>query len=88
MSKIIDSKRDNFNSKLSFELLTKYLPKFDIFCDSILVNQIISQEDSDIDEGADKDEDKNSHLVIVNSFDMFSLYFDIFMTRGEKKILN
>jgi hypothetical protein len=39
LKKII--KNENFNSKLNLELLTKHLPKFDTFCDSNLVKQIL-----------------------------------------------
>ena len=39
LKKII--KNENFNSKLNLEMLTKHLPKFDTFCDSNLVKQIL-----------------------------------------------
>lgn len=80
LSKILQSKSENFNSKLNLELLTKYLPKFDIFCDSIVVNQILSEQS----DTAEEDVNSNSNMVIASSFDIFSLYFDVFMTRADK----
>jgi len=59
----------NLNENLNLELLTKYLPKFDTFCDSNVVKQL-----------TDNDLDLNSSIAIVNSFEVFNLYFDIFMT--------
>ena len=73
LSKILDSRQDNFNSKLNLELLTKHLPKFDVFCDSIL-EQILKEENK---------EGSNTKSVIISSFDIFSLYFDIFMTKAQ-----
>lgn len=55
-------------------MLTKHLPKFDVFCDSIL-EQILKEENKD---------DSNTKSVIISSFDIFSLYFDIFMTKSQQ----
>lgn len=54
--------------------MTKHLPKFDVFCDSIL-EQILKEENKD---------DSNTKSVIISSFDIFSLYFDIFMTKSQQ----
>jgi len=72
LAKVFQSSRDNFSSKLNLELLTKHLPKFDIFCDSDLINEILSD---------DAEGTNTSNQAIINSFDVFSLYFDVFMTR-------
>jgi hypothetical protein len=47
LAKIL-SANENFNSMLNLELLTKHLPKFDAFCDSILVNQLLNNADNQV----------------------------------------
>lgn len=66
----------NLNENLNLELLTKYLPKFDTFCDSNVVKQL-----------TDNDLDLNASIAIVNSFEVFNLYFDIFMTSNSEDLV-
>jgi len=67
---------ENFFFKLNLELLTKYLPKFSILFDSKTF-EMASTLDSNSNE---------SYLALIRSFEIFSLYFDIFITKNSQSI--
>lgn len=69
-------KSGTFNSKLNLELLNKYLPKFDQLCDSQLMSQIL-----------DDNLESDTQMIIVNSFEIFNLYFDLFMTHESSELI-
>ena len=67
---------EKFFSKVNLELLTKYLPKF-----SVLFDCKTFETASSLDSNS-----KESYLALIRSFEIFSLYFDIFITKKSESL--
>ena len=80
LKKVLFNKNENVSNKfffkLNLELLTKYLPKFSILFDSKTF-EMASSLDSNSNE---------SYLALIRSFEIFSLYFDIFITKKGQSL--